>query len=139
MAYNIEPKHDPSKEDIAVLMDGLHQEAFKAKGLKPSESFAFFVRDENNKIVAGVSGVSDFGCQHIDLLWVVPDLRGQGWGTKLMKLSEDFGRERKCSFATVNTMDWEALPFYQKLGFSVEFMRDGYDKGSKFYFLRKSL
>lgn len=36
-------------------------------------------------------------------------------------------------------MDWEALPFYQKLGYSVEFIREGYDSDSKFYFLRKPI
>lgn len=53
--------------------------------------------------------------------------------------SEKIARERKCTFATVNTMDWEALPFYQKLGYSIEFVREGYDKASKMYLLRKEL
>ena len=35
---------------------------------------------------------------------------------------------RGCTFATVNTMDWEALPFYQKLGYEVECIRDGFEK-----------
>jgi hypothetical protein len=36
-------------------------------------------------------------------------------------------------------MDWEALPFYQKLGYEVEFTREGFQKNSKMYFLRKEL
>lgn len=34
-------------------------------------------------------------------------------------------------------MDWEALGFYQKLGFIIEFERRGFLKDSVFYFLRK--
>jgi len=38
-----------------------------------------------------------------------------------------------------HTFDWEALDFYKKLGFYVEFERKGFDKNSVFYFLRKDL
>jgi ribosomal protein S18 acetylase RimI-like enzyme len=39
----------------------------------------------------------------------------------------------------VNTMDWEAKPFYESLGYTVEFERKGYDLNSIAYFLRKNL
>jgi ribosomal protein S18 acetylase RimI-like enzyme len=42
-------------------------------------------------------------------------------------------------FVTLTTMDWEALPFYRKLGYEVEFVREGYEKNSKMYALRKNL
>ena len=35
-------------------------------------------------------------------------------------------------------MDWEALGFYQKLGYKVEFQRDGYEHHSTLFFLIKS-
>ena len=74
----------------------------------------------------------------MDSLWITPPLRHQGWGTKLMKEAEKIGKERGVRFVTVNTMDWEALPFYKKLGYSVEFTREGYDKNSKMFMLRKA-
>jgi hypothetical protein len=37
------------------------------------------------------------------------------------------------------TFEWEALDFYKKLGYYVEFARHGFDKDSVFYFLRKDL
>ncbi len=58
---------------------------------------------------------------------------------QLMLEAEKIGKERNALFATVNTIDWEALPFYQKLGYDVEFTREGYEKKSKMFFLRKSL
>ncbi len=56
-----------------------------------------------------------------------------------MKEAEKIGHQHGVRFATVNTMDWEALPFYEKLGYSVEFTREGYDKESKMFMLRKHL
>lgn len=66
-------------------------------------------------------------------------IRYQGWGTKLIHEAENAGREQGTTFATVNTMDWEALPFYQKLGYVIEFTREGYVKDSKMFMLRKDL
>src|SRR5690348_12670369 len=42
-------------------------------------------------------------------------------------------------FIAVNTMDFEALGFYIKLGFTVEIERKGFDKNSSMFFLRKDL
>ena len=53
--------------------------------------------------------------------------------------NEKFGKEKGCTFATVNTMDWEALGFYKRQGFTIEFERHGFKKESVFYFLRKPL
>ena len=73
------------------------------------------------------------------MLWVSPELRHKGLGSKLIHECEKLGHERSCTFVSLTTMDWEALPFYQKLGYQIEFVRDGYEKNSKMYLLRKSL
>ena len=66
-------------------------------------------------------------------------MRHQHLGTRLIASSECLGKEKGCLLATVNTMDWEALGFYQKLGFKIEFQRTGYLNESTMYFLKKSL
>ncbi|MDP1834871.1 MAG: GNAT family N-acetyltransferase [Chlamydiales bacterium] len=139
MQYTILPDHNPSAEDESVLMRGLSSHAWIAREQDLMQGFAFFIRDENGKVVGGVKGSTFYGCLYTDLLWVHNDLRGQSWGTQLMALAETIGRERNCTFATVNTMDWEALPFYQKLGYQVEFIREGFRHNSKLYFLRKTI
>jgi GNAT superfamily N-acetyltransferase len=135
--WNIREHYSPSASD--PLLEGLYREAFRAKGLGRCEPFGLFVYGADDSTVAGTSGWSYYGCLYIDLLWVCPSLRGQKLGSALVQRAEEIGRKRRCTFSTVNTMDWEALPFYQKLGYAVEFEREGYDKGSRLYFLRKSL
>ena len=56
-----------------------------------------------------------------------------------MANAEQIGRERNCSFACVNTMEWEAREFYEKLGYSVEFTREGFHQNAKLFYLRKLL
>lgn len=79
-----------------------------------------------------------YGCHYIDNLWLDEKLRGQRIGTDLMKAAEKLVKDKGCLFSTVNTMDWEALGFYKKLGYVVEFERTGYFNNSTLYFLRKN-
>lgn len=139
MSYDICYEPNPSQDDIQVLYDGLKEHMVAQRNLTPISFFGYFIKENNEKIVGGCNGCLLYGCLVVDTLWVAETLRGQGYGTKLMKMAEDIGKENKCRFMTVNTMDWEALDFYKKLGFKVEFERKGFDKGSVFYFLRKDL
>lgn len=129
-------KNKPSQKDIQVLSDGIMQYA-KEKGFDPLDFFAFFIRDEHNTIVGGCSGNTLYGCLYIDQLWVDESLRNRGYGVELVLAAEKYGKEKGCTFATVNTMSWEGLGFYQKLGFQIEFERHGFQQDSIFYFLRK--
>ncbi len=137
MFYKIIYTPDPSPEDINFLNKGIAAYASQQKGHDPLEFFGFFIRDVDNKLQGGCNCTILYGCLHIDSLYVEETLRKQGYGTKLMQAAEKLGKERGCMFSTVNTMDWEALEFYKKLGYSVEFARQGYAKDSTFYFLRK--
>lgn len=137
--YKINYEAHPSYNDIKKIDDGIFAYAKQQKNHKPIEEFVFFVRDNNNQVVGGCSGAVFYGCLYVDGLWMQESLRGQGYGTQLMSAAEELGKERGCTFATVNTMDWEGLGFYQKLGYEIEFERHGFDKDSIFYFLRKSL
>lgn len=130
-------EENPGFEDINFLNKGIAAYATQQKGHESLEFFGFFIRDAENKLQGGCNCTILYGCLHIDSLYVEEILRKQGYGTKLMQAAEKLGKERGCTFSTVNTMDWEALEFYKKLGYSVEFARQGYAKDSTFYFLRK--
>lgn len=135
-AYHLEHYDTIPHED--VLFREISAEAFRAKQLGPILPFSVFIKDPKQTVLGGISGATLYGALYIDSLWVATSLRHQKWGTRLMQEAETIGKKRGARFATVNTMDWEALPFYQKLGYSIEFVREGYDKNSKMFMLRKS-
>lgn len=128
---------NPHPQDLALLNQGIAAYAQQKTTQPPIEFFTFFVRDTANNIQAGCHGNTLYGCLHIDQLWVAEPLRHQGYGKALMLAAEEFGRKNQCNFATVNTMHWEALDFYKKLGYYVEFARMGFLDNAIFYFLRK--
>lgn len=139
MTCTIYFENEPGHNDIQILYDGLKEHMIAKRDLKPISFFGYFIKDDDDKIIGGCNGCFLYGCLVVDTLWLAESLRGQGYGTKLMQMAESLGLENECGFATVNTMDWEALDFYKKLGFNIEFERKGFDKGSIFYFLRKEL
>lgn len=130
---------EPAAEKIDILVQGLAQYAAEKKGMPPIERFGFFAVDKNKMVQAGCYGVIYYGCLYTDLLWVAPHLRGKGYGKRLLKAAEDLGKRKGCSMATINTMDWEALDLYKKLGYTLELTRLGYINDSTLYFLRKPL
>lgn len=137
MKLQLSFEKNPHPDDIQVIGDGIMAYANQEKGFQPLDFFAFFIRDPNHLIMGGCNGSTLYGCLYIDQLWVNDHIRNQGWGTKLIEAALHYGKEKGCTFAAVNTMDWEALGFYQKLGFKLEFERQGFQKNSVFYFLRK--
>ncbi|HAT4455398.1 TPA: GNAT family N-acetyltransferase [Legionella pneumophila] len=128
---------NPDPDDVQILTNGIKGYAKQQRGFDSLDFFACFIRDADNSIVGGCSGGTLYGGLHIDNLWVSEQMRHQGWGTKLMQAALKYGSKKGCAFATVNTMDWEAIEFYKKLGFKLEFERHGFQKNSVFYFLRK--
>lgn len=139
MSYEIVFEERPDSNDLQTLGDGIMEYAMEQKGFKPWGFFAFFIRDNKNRILGGCSGNTFYGCLDIEQFWVIESLRGQHYGTKLIQAAEKLGIERKCTIAIVNTMDWEAVGFYKKQGFKVEFEKHGFDKKSVLYFLSKEL
>lgn len=137
--YHFEYQEEPIQDDELVLNDGISKEAALKKNMERIKPFRVYIKNAEKIVLGGISGTIIYGSLYVDMLWLKEDLRRQGLGKKLMMIAEKIGRDQQCSFATVNTMDWEALEFYQKLDYEIEFVREGYAKESTMYMLRKKL
>ncbi len=137
MKHQIVFEANPTHEDTATLGKEISEYALQQRGHKPIEPFGFFIRDDDDQVLGGCNGNIGYGWVYVDQLWVHESLRGKGYGAKLMQEAEKLAKEKGCISAAVNTMDWEALDFYKKLGYCVEFERHGLAKNSIYYFLRK--
>jgi ribosomal protein S18 acetylase RimI-like enzyme len=135
--YLLEFTDELESKGEMMLLNGINSYGREKKGMSQIELFGIFLKDIHGKRVGGLSGMFCYGCMHIDMLWIDGSVRGNGWGKKIVEEAETQALKRGCNFATLETMDWEALPFYQKLGFFIEFVRKGYQKNSTMYLLRK--
>lgn len=128
------------KTHRTIIIEALNKDAREKKGLVGDiESFSFSCLDQDKNFVAGISGMSSWGGFYIDSLFVNENIRNQNYGTLLMQRAEGLARERGCNFIHLVTMDFQAKPFYEKLGYKLEFIRHGYEKDSIMYYLRKNL
>jgi ribosomal protein S18 acetylase RimI-like enzyme len=137
MTLTIQSTLDPSHEDIEFLYNGISKEAAKKRGMRPNVFFGFFLKDDMGQTVGGLNGFCYYGCLYMDQLYIDEDYRGQGWGTKLVQAAEEFGITQGSKMFTVNTMDWEARGFYEKLGYTIMYTIEGFENNSVMYLLRK--
>ena len=129
----------PAPADTDVILNGL--KAFNERHVGPTERtpIGVFVRDADDRIAGGLTALVKYGWMHVDLLWLPDALRGHGTGTAVMRAAEHEARRRGCVGIHLETTDYQALPFYEKLGFTVFGVLEGYPVGSKSYYLRKEL
>ena len=76
---------------------------------------------------------------HIAALWVAESRRGQGHGSALMRAAEDYAAERGHTLCYLETTSFQALPFYEGLGYRIFGELDGIADGCTLFFLRKEL
>ncbi len=76
---------------------------------------------------------------HIDLLAVPLEHRRKNIGTKLMMLAEEEARKRDIFTMDLSTGEFQAKPFYSKLGYKVVYTRQNCPRGYENYKLIKHL
>jgi len=127
----------PSEAEINFLTHKINQENPKYESARP---FGFFKKNKEGIILAGCNGFIMFGSIYTDQLWVDNDHRDKGLGKQLMSHVHDLGRKSDCVIATVQTMNFQnALSFYIKLGYEIDYQRKGYVKNASCYFLSMKL
>ena len=92
---------------------------------------------EGGAVVGGALGYTSRNWLFLETLWVAEAFRRQGLGRKLMLAAEREAGKRGCKHAHCDTYDFQALPFYQKLGYEIFGRLDDYPTGHCRYFLQK--
>jgi len=127
----------PSVQDEEFVIAGLwkHNSQFDEVDIKP---LFLTLRDEQNHILGGLVARTWWQGLEVQYLWVGEAVRGLGKGRELMLKAEEVAKERGCQMAYVDTFDFQARGFYEKLGYSVYGSLGGYlGKHTRFY-LHKS-
>jgi GNAT superfamily N-acetyltransferase len=72
-------------------------------------------------------------------MWVREDLRGSGYGQRLLALAEDEARKRGAKNSYLDTFSFQAPGFYKKYGYRVFGELPDFPTGHQRYFLTKQL
>ena len=103
------------------------------------DEFCFTAEDGRGKIIGVITGWAYYNEVHIGDLIVDESCRGSGLGSRLVRTVEEAYRGKGYDVVTLTTFGFQAPAFYQKLGYSLEFVREDRDPKLSKYFLSKRL
>lgn len=129
----------PDPHDIRTVISQLVEYNNSQTQKDVYDPLAIWVRDVQNTIVAGLVGKTHWGWLYISHLWVAENLRGQGYGRKLLLKAEEVAKQRNCGHAYLDTFSFQALGFYESLGYQAFGVLEDFPPGHQRYFLRKEL
>ncbi|QOV66162.1 GNAT family N-acetyltransferase [Kosakonia pseudosacchari] len=133
-------KHEVTEQDQQELFTGLRRYNQQFVNLSEWAHLGVYFRDEQGVMQGGLIARQEGGWLNIHYLWVHEDRRGSGLGKELMQRAEQEAGMLGCRHALVDTFSFQALPFYQKLGYAVHMSLPDYPHtGMQRHYLTKSL
>jgi len=130
----------PEAADIRAVRRGLESYNTVHTGEAPTFTpLCILVRDEEGLVRGGLLGGTYWGWLVIEMVWLDESVRGQGYGRTLVTMAEPSAVRRGCHAAHLDTMSFQALDFYLKLGYTVFGRLDDLPEGHSQIFLKKAL
>ena len=140
---NVEPRitveADANETDVNTVAKGLR--AFNVEYIGPpnEQLVRIFLRSENGEVVGGLLGDIRWRWMYVARLWVSSEYRGKGHGASLMREAEALAVRSGCIGIHLDTFEYQARPFYEKLGYTVFGTLEGYPPNYRQYYLSKRL
>ena len=136
MELKLENTESKKTQELANLI-----RAYNRSKREPSksESLNIYFEDEQGNLKAGMVAETFGNWLEIEYLYVSDDLRGQGIGSKILKMAERESKERGCKYSFVDTFNFQAPKFYEKHGYKEVFALKKYPYTGKRYYYKKDL
>jgi GNAT superfamily N-acetyltransferase len=129
----------PSPDEVAFIEGNLV--AYNVAKARPYDRrpLNIFLRDERGRIVGGLTGETNWRWLYIDCFWLPDHLRGAGWGARLLEAAENEARARGCRHVRLFSYSFQAPDFYERRGYEIFGVLEGYPPGERQVWLRKDL
>ena len=137
MDYEIVVSEKATPEDLAAITRPLLEYNLQNAPPPHFESLALLLQNSDGETIGGLWGRFGYDWLFVDYLAVPAELRRQGIGRTLMMKAEESAIERNCVGLWLDTFSFQALPFYEKLGYRQFGKLDDYPRGGTRYFLQK--
>ena len=137
LRLTIEPH--PAPDDVDAVNVGLRAFNVEHIGDPHEEHVHIFLRESDDRVVGGLLGHIRWRWLYVAKLWVDDRFRGAGHGSALIEAAERLAREHDCIGVNLDTFEYQARPFYEKLGYTLFGTLDGYPPGHRQFFLAKTL
>ncbi|KFC69695.1 N-acetyltransferase [Massilia sp. LC238] len=135
--YIIAVEESPDYRDSNLIVQGLIDFHAAHTGGDTPRDLVITVRDETDRIVGGLVGDTYVSWLQVHALWVDESARNCGIGRAILIKAEEEGLRRGCKRVFLETLSFQALAFYQKLGYVVQHRLEGFPPGGARYALTK--
>jgi len=129
----------PEQHLIDFLDNRIAEFNWKNWEVSERKPIAVQIKDDNGDIIAGSAGRTFGNWLLINTLWVADDLRGNNIGKQLLEAIENAAKERGCIKCLLDTLNFQAMPFYQKYGYKTQWTQENYPKTGCRYYMVKDL
>ena len=139
MTLQITVSKHPSDADRDAIVASLRAYNAAHGGDPRIRPVAIMLTDEDGVQVGGIWGECAYDWLFIDLLVVPESHRGGGYGKRLMEEAERIALANGCVGIYLDTFEFQARGFYEKLGFVVFGELEDHPIGQRKFFLQKRL
>jgi len=129
----------PEESAWGIIGRGVGNYNEQQAGDNKFQRLCFVLHAPDQVIVGGVIGEIYWGWFYLDLLWVKDELRGRGYGHRLLTQAEDEARHRGAKNVYLDTFSFQAPDFYKQHGYQVFGELEDFPPGHQRYFLAKQL
>jgi GNAT superfamily N-acetyltransferase len=137
--YNTALEAEPKASDMNLIVEGLIEFNRLQTGGVSAEYLLATVRNDQGIVVGGLLGATYLGWLQIHSVWLPEELRGLNYGTELMAIAEGEALRRGCPRVFLETYSFQALPFYEKRGYTVVSRLPDFPPGGARYALTKNI
>ena len=107
---------------------------------KPLTAYINKCIKDGDEVIGGIlAEVYCWNILSIDVLWVEDKHRNKGNARALVDAVEDEARKMGCPLSHLDTFDFQAKEFYEKLGYTVFGVLEDCPEGHKRYYMSKKL
>jgi GNAT superfamily N-acetyltransferase len=127
------------KPEWGVIGGGISDYNEQEGGESHSQLLCYVLQAPDEEVVGGVIGETHWDWLYVNLMWIRGDLRGQGYGQRLLELAENEARKRGAKHAYLDTFSFQAPEFYKKSGYQVFGELEDFPAGHQRYYMAKEL
>jgi len=135
----IEVLENPEKELINFLDEKIAEYNWQHWEVNERKALAIKMTDEEGNVIAGAAGRTFGDWFMLNTLWVDEKHRGKKIGEQLLSKIEAAAKKRGCIKSLLDTLNFQAMPFYQTKGYITQWVQEGYPKTGCKYYMVKSL
>jgi GNAT superfamily N-acetyltransferase len=139
MNYELDLTDVADEETRRLILAPLIEYNTSQAGPGNGRPLVIVLKDGTGQILGGLWGYTGYDWLFTQLLVVPESHRGTGIGLKIMAMAETEARSRGCIGAWLDTFEFQARGFYERIGYECFAELPNYPIGFSRYFMKKSL